>query len=95
MHLSTTERTLLLMHSYIFIASLFFVVIFSAATLPTTIECCESKVKIDKRVTRFVLPIGASCNMDGAAVYYAIVVLFVEQIEPNVQLGIGDKILTM
>ena len=33
--------------------------------------------------------------MDGAAVYYAIVVLFVEQIEPNVQLGIGDKILTM
>jgi Na+/H+-dicarboxylate symporter len=41
------------------------------------------------------LPIGATCNMDGAAIYYAIVVLFVEQIEPNVQLGIGDKILTM
>ncbi len=33
--------------------------------------------------------------MDGSAVYYAIVVLFVEQIEPNVQLGIGEKILTM
>ena len=94
MHLSTTERTLLLIHSYIYCFS-FFLVIFSAATLPTTIECCESKVKIDKRVTRFVLPIGATCNMDGAAIYYAIVVLFVEQIEPNVQLGIGDKILTM
>ncbi|CAB4025146.1 sodium:dicarboxylate symporter [Paramuricea clavata] len=33
--------------------------------------------------------------MDGSAIYYAIVVLFVEQIEPNVQLGIGDKILTI
>ena len=52
-------------------------------------------MKIDKRVTRFVLPIGATCNMDGAALYYAIVVLFVEQMEPNVQLGIGERILTM
>ena len=69
--------------------------IFSAATLPTTIECCESRAKIDKRVTRFVLPIGATCNMDGAAVYFAIVVLFIEQVEPNVELGIGDKIMTM
>ena len=69
--------------------------IFSAATLPTTIECCESKVKIDESATRFVLPIGASCNMDATAVYYAVVVLFVEQIEPTVQLGIGEKILTM
>ncbi|XP_028406937.1 excitatory amino acid transporter 1-like [Dendronephthya gigantea] len=67
----------------------------SAATLPTTIECCESKVKIDKRVTRFVLPIGATCNMDGAALYYAIVVLFVEQMEPNVQLEIGERIMTV
>ena len=33
--------------------------------------------------------------MDGAAIYYAIVVLFIEQIEPNVELGIGNKILTM
>ncbi|XP_046846668.1 excitatory amino acid transporter 1-like isoform X2 [Xenia sp. Carnegie-2017] len=66
----------------------------SAATLPTTIQCCE-RTNIDTRVTRFVLPIGASCNMDGAAIYYAIVVLFVEQIEPNVQLGIGEKIMTV
>lgn len=68
---------------------------YSAATLPTTIECCESEVKIDKRVTRFVLPIGATCNMDGAALYYAIVVLFVEQMEPNIQLRIGERIATV
>ena len=52
-------------------------------------------MKIDKRVTRFVLPIGATCNMDGAALYYGIVVLFVEQMEPGVQLAIGERISTM
>ena len=67
----------------------------SAATLPTTIECCESNLKLDKRVTRFVLLIGATCNMDGSAIFFPIVVLFVEQIEPSIQLGIGEKILTV
>ena len=69
--------------------------LFSAATLPTTIECCESRAKIDKRVTRFVLPIGATCNMDGTALYYAITVLFIAQMEPDVNMGLGETILTV
>ena len=52
-------------------------------------------MKINKEVTRFVLPIGATCNMDGAAIYYAIVVLFIEQIEPSVNLTVADMILSM
>ena len=69
--------------------------LFSAATLPTTIECCETRAKIDKRVTRFVLPIGATCNMDGTALYFAITVLFIAQMESDVNLGFGETILTL
>uniref|UniRef100_A0A915M0R5 Amino acid transporter n=2 Tax=Meloidogyne incognita group TaxID=654580 RepID=A0A915M0R5_MELJA len=39
----------------------------SAATLPATFRCLEQNLGIDKRVTRFVLPVGATINMDGTA----------------------------
>lgn len=41
----------------------------SSATLPVTIECLEKKNNIDERVTKFVVPIGATINMDGTALY--------------------------
>nr|AKN21392.1 slc1a-2 [Schmidtea mediterranea] len=52
----------------------------SAATLPITFRCLEEKIGIDKRVTRFVLPIGATINMDGTALYEAVASIFIAQI---------------
>lgn len=49
----------------------------SAATLPITIRNNETKAKIDPRVTRFMLPLGATINMDGTALYEAISCIFI------------------
>ncbi|BFZ25260.1 hypothetical protein BsWGS_28299 [Bradybaena similaris] len=51
----------------------------STATLPVTFQCLEDKLHIDKRVTRFVLPIGATINMDGTALYEAVAPIFIAQ----------------
>ncbi len=52
----------------------------SAATLPVTIECLEVKNNVDRRVSRFVLPIGATINMDGTALYEAVAAIFIAQV---------------
>ena len=52
----------------------------SSATLPITIECLERKNKVDPRVAKFVLPIGATINMDGTALYEAIAAIFIAQV---------------
>lgn len=51
----------------------------SAATLPVTIECVENNLKVPKKVTDFVLPIGATVNMDGTSLYQAVAVIFLAQ----------------
>ncbi len=51
----------------------------STATLPLTMQCVEEKGNISSRVSSFTLPIGATVNMDGTALYEAIVVLFIAQ----------------
>lgn len=51
----------------------------SAATLPVTIECMEESMKIPKKYTSFVLPIGATVNMDGTSLYQAVAVVFLAQ----------------
>ncbi len=51
----------------------------SAATLPVTMECVEENMGVSKNVTSFVLPIGATVNMDGTSLYQAVAVVFMAQ----------------
>ena len=51
----------------------------SAATLPVTMECVEDNLGVDKEVTSFVLPIGATINMDGTSVYQGVAAVFIAQ----------------
>ncbi|XP_029205473.2 excitatory amino acid transporter 1-like isoform X2 [Acropora millepora] len=63
----------------------------SAATLPTTIRCIEENNKVDPRISKFVLPLGATVNMDGAALYEAIAAIFIAQLN-NYDLPAGKII---
>ncbi|MEE9312759.1 MAG: dicarboxylate/amino acid:cation symporter [Planctomycetota bacterium] len=51
----------------------------SSATLPITMECAEENNKISERTAGFVLPLGATINMDGTALYEAVAVIFIAQ----------------
>ena len=51
----------------------------SSATLPVTLECAEQNLKIDTKIARFVIPTGATINMDGTSLYQAIAVIFLAQ----------------
>lgn len=63
----------------------------SAATLPVTMECVEENLGVDKKITSFVLPIGATVNMDGTVLYQAIVVVFLAQFH-MIDLTIGQQL---
>ena len=52
----------------------------SASTLPVTLETVEEKAKVSNRVSSFTLPLGATVNMDGTALYECVVVIFLAQI---------------
>ena len=51
----------------------------SAATLPVTMERTEEHLGVDREVTSFVLPIGATVNMDGTSLYQAVAAVFIAQ----------------
>jgi Na+/H+-dicarboxylate symporter len=51
----------------------------SSATLPLTMECVEKNAGVSNRVTSFVLPLGATINMDGTALYECVAVIFIAQ----------------
>ena len=61
----------------------------SSATLPVTINCLEEKNDVDPRISRFVLPIGATINMDGTALYEAVAAIFIAQMV-GTELDIGQ-----
>uniref|UniRef100_A0A8C4J843 Amino acid transporter n=1 Tax=Dromaius novaehollandiae TaxID=8790 RepID=A0A8C4J843_DRONO len=63
----------------------------SSATLPVTFRCAEEKNCVDKRITRFVLPVGATINMDGTALYEAVAAIFIAQLN-DLELDIGQII---
>jgi len=51
----------------------------SGATLPVTMERCEDELGVSEEVSSFVLPIGATINMDGTALYQAVAAVFISQ----------------
>jgi len=51
----------------------------SAATLPVTMERCEEKLGVSKEISSFVLPLGATINMDGTSLYQAVAAVFIAQ----------------
>lgn len=51
----------------------------SAATLPVTMECAEKNLGINREITSFVLPLGATINMDGTSLYQAVAAVFIAQ----------------
>ncbi len=58
----------------------------SGATLPVTMERCEEKLGVSEEVSSFVLPLGATVNMDGTALYQAIAAVFIAQ---SLGMGLG------
>ena len=47
--------------------------------MPLTLNCLEENAHVDKRVTRFMIPVGATINMDGTALYEAVASIFLAQ----------------
>jgi len=64
----------------------------SSATLPVTIECAEENNGVSRRASLFVLPIGATVNMDGTAMYEAIAAIFIAQML-GIHLGFTEQII--
>lgn len=59
----------------------------SAATLPVTMERCEEKLGVAEEISSFVLPLGATINMDGTALYQAVAAVFIAQ-SLGIELGL-------
>lgn len=89
---------LLRKNPYAFIAALspsFFAVwgtTSSAAVIPITYQCLESKGHVDHRVSRFVIPVGATMNMNGMALYEAVACMFIAQLS-GYDLSFGKMLL--
>ena len=60
---------------------------FSAATLPVTMKCMED-MGFNEKVIQFMLPLGATVNMDGTALYEAVAAVFIAQLE-----GLGANVV--
>jgi Na+/H+-dicarboxylate symporter len=66
----------------------------SSATLPVTMECVEKNAGVSNRVTSFVLPLGATVNMDGTALYECVAALFIAQAY-GIELSLGTQFLVV
>ena len=52
----------------------------SSATLPVTVSSLEEGCRVDQRISRFILPIGATINMDGTAIMQGVATVFIAQV---------------
>jgi Na+/H+-dicarboxylate symporter len=62
----------------------------SSATLPLTMECVEKNAGVSNKTTSFVLPLGATINMDGTALYECVAVMFIAQAY-GIELGLATQ----
>ena len=63
----------------------------SAATLPVTMERCEEHIGVSEEVSSFVLPLGATINMDGTSLYQAVAAVFIAQAF-SIDLDMGQQL---
>jgi Na+/H+-dicarboxylate symporter len=61
----------------------------SSAALPVTMKCCEENMGIPKKISSFVLPLGATINMNGTSIFQGVSVVFIAQVF-GVDLSFGD-----
>jgi len=66
----------------------------SLATLPVTMKCVQENIGVSPKVANFVLPLGATVNMDGTALFECVGVLFIAQVM-GVGLGVDQQILVV
>lgn len=66
----------------------------SSATLPITMECVEKNAGVSNRTSSFVLPLGATVNMDGTALYECVVVLFIAQAY-GIEMGLATQLVVV
>ncbi len=64
----------------------------SSATLPVTLESVETRNKVSHKASRFVLPLGATINMDGTALYEAVAAIFIAQLY-GIDLTLGQQVV--
>ncbi|TWU05759.1 dicarboxylate/amino acid:cation symporter [Stieleria varia] len=64
----------------------------SSATLPVTLECCE-EAGVSEKSTEFVVPLGATINMDGTALYEAAAAIFIAQTIPGFDLSFTTQMI--
>lgn len=65
----------------------------SNGTLPLTMSCVEQRAKISNRTGSFVLPLGATINMDGTALYEAVAVMFIAQLHFGAPLPLSQQVI--
>ena len=65
----------------------------SSATIPIAIICLERNEKVDKRVTEFVVPIGTMVNMNGAAIQFGIIAIYIITNQHGRVLDFGSLVL--
>ncbi len=63
----------------------------SSATLPVTMECAEERLGVPTQIASFVLPLGATINMDGTALYQGVAAVFIAQVF-GMDLSIGQQL---